>query len=121
MGVVMRGYDPALDRHSAIKVLAPELTTSAAARQRFYREAKSAATVVHDHVIPIQTVDEERGLPYLVMPVVEGKSLEQRVTDDGPLPVVEILRVAVQIASGLAAAHAQGLMHRDIKPANTTI
>jgi len=118
MGVVMRGYDPALDRHSTIKVLAPELATNAAARQRFSREAKSAAAVVHGHVIPIQTVDEQRGLPYLVMPVVEGKSLEQRIADDGPLPIIEVLRMGMQVASGLAAAHAQGLVHRDIKPAN---
>ncbi|MBC8869326.1 MAG: serine/threonine protein kinase [Planctomycetes bacterium] len=118
MGVVMRGYDPALDRHSAIKVLAPELATNASARHRFAREAKSAAAVVHEHVVPIQTVDEERGLPYLVMPVVEGQSLEQRVAQIGPLAVVEILRIGMQTASGLAAAHAQGLVHRDVKPAN---
>jgi protein involved in polysaccharide export with SLBB domain len=118
MGVVLRGYDPALDRHSAIKVLAPELATRASARQRFSREAKSAAAVVHEHVIPIQTVDEERGLPYLVMPVVEGKSLEQRVRESGPLQLNEVLRIGMQIASGLAAAHAQGLVHRDVKPAN---
>ena len=118
MGVVMRGYDPALDRHSAIKVLAPELATNASARNRFAREAKSAAAVVHEHVVPIQTVDEERGLPYLVMPVVEGQSLEQRVAQSGPLAVVEILRIGMQTASGLAAAHSQGLVHRDVKPAN---
>jgi hypothetical protein len=118
MGVVMRGYDPALDRHSAIKVLAPELATNASARNRFSREAKSAAAVVHQHVVPIQTVDEQRGLPYLVMPVVEGASLEQRVAETGPLTVIEILRIGKQIASGLAAAHAQGLVHRDVKPAN---
>ena len=118
MGVVMRGFDPALNRHSAIKVLAPELATSASARQRFAREAKSAAAVVHDHVVPIQTVDEHNGLPYLVMPVIGGKSLQQRIDDKGPLPVKEVLRIGMQIASGLAAAHAQGLVHRDVKPAN---
>ncbi len=118
MGVVLRGYDPALDRHCAIKVLAPELATSAAARNRFAREARSAAAVVHDHVIPILNVDHERGLPYFVMPVVEGTSLEQRVGDTGPLELKEILRIGMQIASGLAAAHAQGLVHRDVKPAN---
>ena len=118
MGVVMRGYDPALNRHSAIKVLAPELATHSAARKRFSREAKSAAAVVHEHVVPIQTVDEEQGLPYLVMPVVEGRSLEERVTQQGPLELKEVLRIGMQIASGLAAAHAQGLVHRDVKPAN---
>ena len=118
MGIVMRGFDPALNRHSAVKVLAPELASSAAARRRFSREAKSAAAVVHPHVVPIQTVDEHAGLPYLVMPVVEGRSLQQRVDQSGPLAVIEVVRIAAQIADGLSAAHAQGLVHRDIKPAN---
>jgi serine/threonine-protein kinase len=118
MGIVMRGFDPALNRYSAVKVLAPELASSAAARRRFSREAKSAAAVVHPHVVPIQTVDEHAGLPYLVMPVVEGRSLQQRVDQNGPLDVIEVIRIAAQVAEGLAAAHAQGLVHRDIKPAN---
>ncbi len=121
MGVVLKGYDPALNRYSAIKVLAPVLATSASARKRFAREAKSAAAVVHEHVVPIQTVDEENGLPYFVMPVIEGKSLQQRVDADGPLGVAETLRIGMQIASGLAAAHAQGLVHRDVKPANVLL
>lgn len=87
-------------------------------RRRFSREAKSAAAVVHPHVVPIQTVDEHNGLPYLVMPVVEGRSLQQRVDADGPLEIVEVVRIAAQVAEGLAAAHEQGLVHRDIKPAN---
>lgn len=118
MGIVMRGYDSALNRYCAVKVLAPELATSAAARKRFSREAKSAAAVVHQHVVPIQTVNEHDGLPFLVMPVIDGESLEQRVKSKGPLSIVETIRIAAQIAEGLAAAHAQGLIHRDIKPAN---
>lgn len=118
MGIVLQAFDPVLDRCCAVKVLAPELASSAAARQRFFREAKSAAAVVHPHVIPIQTIDEHRGLPYLVMPVIEGRSLQQRVDELGTLDEIEVVRVAMQIASGLAAAHAQGLVHRDIKPAN---
>ena len=119
MGIVMKGFDPALGRNSAIKVLAPELASNAAARQRFFREAKSAAAVIHDHVVPIQTVDEWSGLPYLLMPVVEGCSLQQHVGQDrGPLTLSEILRIGVQTAAGLDAAHAQGLVHRDVKPAN---
>ncbi|PQO28854.1 serine/threonine-protein kinase [Blastopirellula marina] len=117
-GIVMRGYDPSLDRQSAIKVLSPQLAASAAARKRFSREAKSAAAVVHEHVVPIQTVDQEQGLPYLVMPVLEGRSLEDRIRNNGPLDVKEVLRIGRQIASGLAAAHQQGLVHRDVKPAN---
>ncbi|KAA5538517.1 protein kinase [Roseiconus nitratireducens] len=121
MGIVLRGIDSALDRPCAIKVLAPELASSAAARKRFFREARSAAAVVHPHVVPIQTVDEHDGLPYLVMPVVEGQSLQQRVDRNGPLDVIEVLRIAGQIADGLSAAHSQGLVHRDIKPANVLL
>lgn len=118
MGIVMRGYDTSLNRHSAVKVLAPELASSAAARKRFSREAKSAAAVVHPHVVPIQTVDEHNGIPYLVMPVIEGKNVDDRVRDSGHLEVIEAVRIAAQVAAGLAAAHEQGLVHRDIKPAN---
>ncbi|GAB5405201.1 MAG: hypothetical protein Aurels2KO_34320 [Aureliella sp.] len=121
MGIVMRGFDTSLNRHSAVKVLAPELATSAAARKRFSREAKSAAAVVHPHVVPIQTVDEHDGLPYLVMPVVEGQSVDARVRKSGPLPIIEAVRIASQVADGLSAAHAQGLVHRDIKPANVLL
>lgn len=121
MGIVMRGYDTQLNRNSAIKVLAPELASSAAARKRFSREAKSAAAVVHPHVVPIQTVDEHNGLPYLVMPVVEGQSLQHRVEQQGPLRIIEAVRIAGQVAEGLSAAHEQGLVHRDIKPANVLL
>ena len=121
MGIVLKGFDKALNRYSAIKVLAPHLASSGAARRRFAREAKSAAAVVHEHVVPIHTVDEEQGLPYLVMPVIDGQSLQQRISRDGPLEVREVLRIGVQIAKGLAAAHEQGLVHRDVKPANVLL
>ncbi|MCA9057835.1 MAG: protein kinase [Planctomycetaceae bacterium] len=118
MGVVLRAYDPALNRSCAIKVLSPQLAGSANARRRFSREAKSAAAVVHPHVVPIQTVDEWNGLPYLIMPIVGGQSLQRRIEQAGPLNITETVRIAEQIARGLTAAHAQGLVHRDIKPAN---
>lgn len=121
MGVVVLGFDARLNRNSAIKILAPELASSAAARKRFAREAKSAAAVVHPHVIPIHTVGEQNGLPYLVMPVVEGQSVEVRVREEGPLQIIEIVRIAAQVAAGLAAAHKQGMVHRDIKPANVLL
>ena len=117
-GVVLKAHDPALGRVVAIKVLAPQLATSAAARVRFAREARAAAAVVHDHVVAIHAVDSWNDLPYLVMPFVAGRSLQERVDRDGPLGVKEVLRIGIQTALGLAAAHDQGLVHRDVKPSN---
>jgi alpha-galactosidase len=88
------------------------------ARQRFLREAQAAAAVSHDHVVTIHAVDEFNGLPYLVMECISGQSLQQKIDASGALQLTPILRIGLQIASGLAAAHAQGLVHRDIKPAN---
>jgi serine/threonine protein kinase len=118
MGIVLKAFDASLNRPVAIKVLAPHLAASGAARKRFAREAVAAAAVVHDHVVPIHSVDTWKGLPYLVMSHVPGQSLQQRLDSEGPLDVKEILRIGMQTALGLAAAHVQGLVHRDIKPAN---
>ncbi len=118
MGVVLKGFDTELHRVVAIKVQLPQLATSAAARRRFAREAQAAAAVVHEHVIPIYNVETDGDLPYLVMQFVPGHSLQTRVDEHGPLAVKEVLRLARQAASGLAAAHAQGVVHRDVKPAN---
>ncbi len=118
MGVVFKGFDRSLSRFVAIKVLAPHLATIGSARRRFAREAQAAAAVVHDNVIEIYGVSEEHDPPYIVMPYMSGVSLQKRITDSGPLHLAEILRIGMQTASGLAAAHAQGLVHRDIKPAN---
>jgi serine/threonine protein kinase len=118
MGVVFKALDERLNRVVAIKVLGSQFAASANARQRFEREAKAAAAVSHDHIVAIYHVDEHKGTAYLVMPLIVGKSLQARITESGPLELKEILRIGAQIASGLAAAHKQGLVHRDIKPAN---
>jgi serine/threonine protein kinase len=118
MGVVLKAFDTSLHRYVAIKVLAPQWATSATARTRFAREARAAAAVSHEHVVAIHDVDEANGLPYLVMEYVPGLSLQERLDRDGPLDLKAILRIGMQTASGLGAAHAQGLIHRDIKPAN---
>ena len=118
MGVVLKAFDPALNRYVAIKVLAAEFAHNASARRRFAREAQAAAAVVHDHVVPIYAVDGTGLNPYLVMAYIPGRSLQERIDETGPLEVREILRIGMQAAAGLAAAHAQGLVHRDIKPAN---
>jgi serine/threonine-protein kinase len=118
MGIVLKGFQSALNRPVAVKVLAPHLATSGAARQRFGREAQAAAAVVHPNVMPIFTVDGSGKLPYLVMPYINGESLQERIDRRGALEVLDVLRIGLQVARGLAAAHAQGLVHRDIKPAN---
>jgi serine/threonine protein kinase len=118
MGIVLKAFDEQLHRVVAIKVMAQQLATNATARKRFTRESQAQAAVSHDHVVTIHAVEEANGLPYLVMQYVAGRSLQQRLDRDGPLQLQEILRIGMQIASGLAAAHAQGLVHRDIKPAN---
>jgi hypothetical protein len=118
MGIVLKGFDAELNRPVALKLLAPHLARVGAARQRFAREARAAAAVVHEHVVPIHNVESEHAHTFLVMQYIPGESLETRVAREGPLSVREILRIGLQAASGLAAAHAQGLVHRDVKPAN---
>ncbi|MGO9467583.1 MAG: protein kinase domain-containing protein [Isosphaeraceae bacterium] len=118
MGAVLKALDPRLNRIVAIKVLTPGLAGDALARRRFTREAQAAAAVCHEHVVTIHAVDESDGQPYLVMQLVVGQSLQEKINRSGLLGLEKILRIGMQIASGLAAAHAQGLVHRDIKPAN---
>ena len=118
MGVVFEADDTKLDRKVALKVLAPALAARAGAKQRFVREARTMAKVEHDHIIPVYQVGEDRGVPYLAMPLLHGETLDRRLLGGKPLPVDEILLLARQAAEGLAAAHAQGLIHRDIKPSN---
>jgi len=118
MGIVLKAFDEKLQRVVAVKVLARHLAASGTARQRFIREAQAAAAVAHDHVIAIHAVEDAGPFPYLVMEFIDGPSLEDKLREDGPLGVNEVLRIGMQIAAGLAAAHTEGLIHRDVKPAN---
>jgi tRNA A-37 threonylcarbamoyl transferase component Bud32 len=118
MGVVLRARDTKLLRIVALKVLAAPLAVSGTARQRFAREARAAAAVRDEHVIDIHAVCDEAPVPYLVMEYIDGPNLETRLRKCGPLEVKEVLRIGMQVARGLAAAHQQGLIHRDVKPAN---
>lgn len=120
-GVVLKAFDQRLHRYVAMKLLAPNFASHGAARARFEREARAVAAVAHEHVIPIYAVDEFRNLPYLVMQFVGGGSLQQRINIQGPLEPCEVARIGMQVASGLAAAHAQGIVHRDVKPANVML
>src|SRR5436190_15230565 len=107
MGIVLRAFDETLHRVVAIKVMAAQLASSGIARKRFTREAQAAAAVSHDHIVTIHAV-EEGPSPYMVMQYVPGVSLQQRLDREGPLQLPEVLRIGMQTASGLAAAHAQG-------------
>ncbi|MBS0264452.1 MAG: protein kinase [Planctomycetes bacterium] len=118
MGVVFKAFDRTLNRFVAIKMLLPHLAESGAARKRFAREGQAAAAVIDDHVLPIYSVAEWQGVPYLVTQYLRGSTLQKRIHQSGPLELKEIIRLGLQTARGLAAAHAQGLVHRDVKPSN---
>ena len=117
MGVVFRAFDESLRRMVAIKALAPSLS-GRTARERFLRESRAAAAVQHDGVVSIYAVDDQGPVPFLVMPFIDGPTLQQRVDSEGPLPPDEVIRIGLEAAEGLAAAHERGLVHRDVKPAN---
>ena len=121
MGVVLKVWDSQLHRPLAVKLLSPMLATTGTARQRFFREAQAVAAVVHPNIVPIYAVTCDSSLPYIVMPLVGGGSLQQRIERDGPLPIGDVLSIGLQIAEALIAAHKQGIIHRDIKPANILI
>ncbi len=97
--------------------MSPLLAATGAPRKRFIREARSAASVRHENVIAIYAV-EDQPIPYLVMDYIAGRTLQQKLDATGPLELLDVLRIGRQIAAGLAAAHAMGLIHRDIKPGN---
>jgi serine/threonine protein kinase len=118
MGVVYKAEDTQLHRQVALKVLLPEHALNPVARQRFLREAQAAAAVEHEHIIPVYQVGEDRGLPYLAMPLLRGETLAERLKREPILSLGEVLQIGRQTAQGLAAAHQRGLIHRDIKPAN---
>jgi serine/threonine protein kinase len=118
MGVVYQGWDTQLRRNVAIKVLLPEYSADPEARERFLREARSAASVSHDNVVSIYHVGDHHGAAFLVMPLLKGLSLEAFFEKKGLPSVPQVVRIAREIAAGLAAAHKQGLIHRDVKPAN---
>jgi serine/threonine protein kinase len=118
MGRVYEAEETHLQRPVALKVMLPALSGSPKARERFLREARAAAGVRNDHIVTVYAAGEERGMPYLAMELLVGESLDQCLKRLGTLPVDEILRIGREMAEGLAAAHARGLVHRDIKPAN---
>lgn len=118
MGLVFRGYDPRVSRPVAVKVLKPGFAARPGARARFLQEVRAAGRLEHPHTVPVYDVGEQRGVHFLVMPLLRGEPLDDRLARDGPLPAADVLRVACGAAAGLAAAHAAGVIHRDVKPSN---
>lgn len=117
-GIVVKAFDRALSRNVAIKILSPEFAAVGPARERFAREAKAMASVMHENLVPIFEVSTHQGLPYFVMEFLPGGSLGRRLRDQGSFDVLSVVRIGMQVATALAEAHAQGLVHRDIKPDN---
>ena len=117
MGVVYLARDVQLDRDVAIKVL-PSHLASTATRERFVREARTAAGLSHPHIVPIHRVGEAGGFVFFVMSYVAGETLGERLRARGPLPPAEASRVLREVAWALAYAHGRGIVHRDVKPDN---
>ncbi|MCA9721522.1 MAG: serine/threonine protein kinase, partial [Gemmatimonadetes bacterium] len=118
MGVVFRARDERLQRRVAIKALPPELAFQREIRQRFTREAQTAARLSHPHIVPIHDVGEGNGVVYFVMGLIEGESLAARIRRRGRMPAEEVRRIMKETADALSAAHAVSVVHRDIKPDN---
>lgn len=118
MGIVFEGEDSLLNRKVAVKVLSPHLVGDGEAKSRFLREARAAASLTHENVVSIHSINEADGMPYLVLQFVAGESLSERLKRDKKLPFEDVLRIGIETARGLAASHKYGLIHRDIKPAN---
>jgi serine/threonine protein kinase len=121
MGVVYCARDKRLKREIAIKILPPELSFRADIRQRFLREAETAAQLNHPNIVPIYTVEERDNLVYFVMSYIKGDNLGQRLQQHGPIPPVEVRRILREVGDALAYAHHRNVIHRDIKPDNIII
>jgi eukaryotic-like serine/threonine-protein kinase len=121
MGVVYRARDRRLQREVALKFLPEGMGRDPAAEARFLQEARAAAALNHPNITTLHAIEDDGGRPFLVMELVDGETLEERLARGGPLPVADAKSIAGQIAAGLSAAHDKGIVHRDIKLANVMI
>ena len=120
MGEVYRATDTKLKRQVAIKILPPSLAADHDRLSRFQREAEVLASLNHPHIAGLYGLEETDGVSALVMELVEGEDLAQRIAR-GAMPIDEAFPIAKQIAEALEAAHEQGIIHRDLKPANIKV
>jgi serine/threonine protein kinase len=118
---VYRAFDSSLERWVAIKLMHRGISTDPDQRERFRREARAAAQLHHRHVVTVIDAGEDRGLPYIVLELVRGETLSERIRRLVRLPVLEATRFAIEIGRGLGCAHAHRLVHRDVKPSNVLI
>ena len=118
MGIVYRAEDSKLKRAIALKVMRPEIAASETSRKRFLREAQSAARIDHENIVTIYQVGEDNGVPFIAMRYLNGETLKTKLRREGRVDSRVVAEVGRQVATGLAAAHEQGLIHRDIKPEN---
>jgi serine/threonine protein kinase len=120
MGEVYRARDTRLNRAVAIKVLPQGVSDDPRRRERFDHEARIVSSLNHPHICTLFDVGHQEGVDYLVMELLEGQTLSERLAK-GALPLEQALQYAVQIASALDAAHRKGIVHRDLKPANVML
>jgi len=120
MGTVLLAHDTRLDRDVALKILTPEVS-SAVGAERFAREIRLTARLVHPNVVPLFDSGQVKDSLYYVMPYIDGQTLRQRLDREGPLGVAEVIRITADVAEALAYAHAMGAVHRDLKPENILV
>ena len=120
MGQVYRARDTRLGRDVAVKILPPKMAESPGFKERFEREARIISSLNHPHICVLHDVGHDQGLDYLVMEYLQGETLADRL-QKGPLPIGELLEIAVQLADALDRAHREGLVHRDLKPGNIMV
>lgn len=118
MATVFKAYQPVLDRYVAVKVLPDYHARDPIFKERFHREARSAAKLDHTNIVQIYLFGEEENITYIVMQYIDGGTLKDRLKQNGALPPAEALKYVIQAAEGLGAAHESGIIHRDVKPAN---